>query len=145
VNGPGTVILIVRFVFARRNFNVLDFHGTHAPDGSDDPRHGRRPARSPESHAVILDVHALERGREAVGIALAANLAVGDDVEPRLFLRANRHQRRIALRLFEIRLRDAPDVLRADARHAAAELRAIDQPFGLRETADEGGGKQHAR
>ena len=44
---------------------------------------------------------AVQRGRESVGVALPADLAVGDDVQPGVFLRPDRQQRRVVLRLLE--------------------------------------------
>ena len=55
-----------------------------------------------ERGAGIVDVDTFERGREAVGIAFAPHLAVGDDVEPGLLLRADRQQGRVVLRGFEM-------------------------------------------
>src|SRR5207244_13601313 len=92
----------------------------------------------------FVDVDALERSGEAVRVALAADLAVGGDVDAGLLLRADREQRGVVLRLREMRLGDAPQLLRAHARReAAGELLAVDQPFGLRVTADQRGRKKH--
>ncbi len=103
------------------------------------------PERS-SADAGVVEVDALERGREAVRVALAPDLAVADDVEAGVFLRADRDQRRVVLRLGEVLGRDAPELLRAHARReAAGELGAVDQPLGLREAADDGGGKQHGQ
>ena len=58
-------------------------------------------AAAVERRAGIVDVDALERGGEAVRVALAAHLAVGDDVEPGALLVADGEQRRVVLRLLE--------------------------------------------
>ena len=58
-----------------------------APDAPDDARHRIGVARAVERGARVVDVDALERGGEAVGVALAPDLAVGDDVEAGLLLR----------------------------------------------------------
>ena len=96
-----------------------------------------------ERGAGIVDVDAVERGGEAVGIALAAHLAVGDDVEADLLLVADRQQRGVVLRLLQPFGRDPPQLLRAHARRKApGELLAVDQPFRLRIGPDQRGGKQ---
>ena len=121
---------------------IVDLDRMLAADLADDARHGIRMARAVERAAGIVDVDAFERGGEAIGVALAAGLAVGDDVEPGLLLGADREQRRVVLRLGEIGLGDAPQLLRAHARReAAGELLAVDQPIRLGITADESGGK----
>ena len=97
-----------------------------------------------ERDAGIVDVDPFERGGEAVRIAFAPDLAVGDDVEPRLFLQLDRQHRRVVLRLGETGLRDAPQLLRPHARRkAAGELRPVDQPFGLGVGADERRWQKH--
>ena len=83
-----------------------------------------------------------ERGGEAVGVALAPHLAVGDDVEPGALLVADGEQRGVVLRLVEPLRVDAPQLARAHARReAGGELLAVDQPVGLGVGADEAGGE----
>ena len=97
-----------------------------------------------ERRSRVIDVDALERGGEAIGVTLAADLAVGNDVQARVFLRADGEHRRIVLRLGEVGLRHAPQFLGAHARRKApGELLSIDQPFRLRVTADQGGREKH--
>src|SRR5262245_30862477 len=97
-----------------------------------------------ERCAGVVDVNAIERRREAVGVALASDLAVGDDVEPGLLLRPDREQGRVVLRLLDPRLGNSPKFLRAYARRkSTGEFPAIDQPFGLRVTTDQRSGEQH--
>ncbi len=87
-----------------------------------------------------LGIDAGERVREAVGVALAAHLAVGDDVDARAFHIADRQKRRVVLRLLEPELGHAPDLLRADARRkASAQQVAVDEPIGLRMAPDHRG------
>ena len=100
-------------------------------------------AAAVERGAGIVDVDAVERGGEAVRIALAAHLAVGDDVEPGALLLADGENGGVVLRLLEPFRRDAPQLLRPHARReAAGELLAVDQPVGLRVGADERGRKE---
>src|SRR5258706_902270 len=114
-----------------------------APDFPGDARQRDRMPRAVETLARVVDVDTLQRGGEAVGIALAADFAVGDDIDARLLLRADRQQRGVILRLREPGVRDAPQLLRAQARREAlAELVAVDQPVGLRGTADQRGRKK---
>src|SRR5262249_23222928 len=83
------------------------------------------------------------RRGEAVGVALAPDLTVGDDVEPGLLLGANRQQRGVVLRLGEPRLGDAPQPARPHARREApGEPVTGDEPLWLRVAADKRGGKQ---
>jgi hypothetical protein len=93
--------------------------------------------------AGVVDVDPVERGCEVVRVALPADLAVGDDVEARPFLRADRHDRRVVLGLGEELRSRAPQLLRAHPRReAAGQSGPVDQPFGLGEAADQGRGKQ---
>jgi hypothetical protein len=84
-------------------------------------------------------------GKDAsiVRVALAPDLAVGDDVEAGILLGSNRDQGRIILRLREKRLGNSPQLFRADARRKApGEFRAIDEPIWLRLAAYKRGRKQ---
>ena len=92
----------------------------------------------------ILQIDAFERGRETVGVALAPDLAVGDDVDAGRFLRADREQRRIVLRFFQKIFFDTPELAGPHARrNVLGEALAVDEPVGLRVAADERGGKKH--
>ena len=64
-----------------------------------------------QRRARVIVVDAIERRGEAVEIALTADLAVGDDVEPGFFLAANGDQGGVTLGFLEQRLRDAPKLL----------------------------------
>ena len=91
-----------------------------------------------ERRAGIVDVDAFERGGEAVGVAFAPHLAVGDDVESGALLVVDREQRRVVLRLREVLRRHGPQFLGAHARRkTAGELFAVDQPFRLGVGADQ--------
>src|SRR6185436_13061775 len=99
-------------------------------------------ARAVERGAGIVDIDAFERGGEAVGVALAPDLAVGDDVDARFLLGADREPGCILLRFFQKRFVDTPKLSRAHARRkAAGELLAVDQPFRLGVAAYECGRK----
>src|SRR2546422_3750339 len=65
-------------------------------------------ARAVERSAGMVDIDAFERGGEAVGIAFAPDLAVGDDVEAGPLLRPDGEQRGVVLRLGEIGLGNPP-------------------------------------
>ena len=134
VKGPGTVILTGRSVLARRNSRSRNSTGCLRRIGPDDARHRLELAgRARRRPAGIVVVDALERRREAIGIALPAHLAVGDDVDAGLLLVADGEERRVVLRRFEKRLGHAPDLARADARrNERRELRAVNEPLGLR-------------
>ena len=85
----------------------------------------------------IVDVDAVERGGEAVGIAFAPLLAVGDDVEPGALLVADGEDGGVVLRRFELVRRDEPEIVGAHARHLFRQLGAVDQPVRLRIGTDE--------
>ena len=65
-------------------------------------------AAAAEHRAGVLEIDALQRGGEAVRVALAANLAVGDDVQAGAFLIANGEQGGVVLSLFQPFRSDAP-------------------------------------
>src|SRR5262249_48561515 len=122
----------------------LDLHRALALDPTDNSRHRVWVAGAVERCAGVVDVNTVERSREAVRVALASDLAVGDDVEPGLLLRPDREQGRVVLRLLEPRLGNSPKFLRAHARRkSTGKFPAIDQPFRLWVTADQRGGEQH--
>src|SRR5687768_17510053 len=120
VNGPGTVIFTMRAVWRLRN--------SRSPTST-----GWRLRMRPTMRGTgIVDIHAFERGGEPVRIAFAPDLPVGNDVQARLLLRPDRQEGGVVLRLRQVRLRDAPQLLRAHpGRKAPGELLAVDQPFGL--------------
>src|SRR5439155_2164981 len=96
-----------------------------------------RAAAAAPDLAGMLAIDAVERQGETVGIALAADLAVADDVDAGPLHIADGEDRRIVLRLFEQGIGDPPDVARTDPRHAVMRERAaVDQPIGLRIAAD---------
>jgi hypothetical protein len=111
-----------------------------------DARHRVRMAGAIERAAGIVDVDALERGGEAVRVALAPHLAVGNDVEAGALLVADGDERGVVLRLLEPLRRHPPQLARAHPRwKPSGELLAVDQPFRLRVGADQRGGKQRKR
>ena len=88
----------------------------------------------------VVEVEPLERVREVVRVALAPDLAVGDDVDAGLLHVPHREHGRVVLRLIEPRLVDAPQLARGHARRQPPrELLAIDQPVGLWVAADDRG------
>ena len=94
-----------------------------------------------EGGARVVHVHALERGGEAVRVALAAHLAVGDDVQPCPFLVGDRQTCGVVLSLLEIARVDPPQLRRAHTRRKAlAQPLPVDQPVRLRVRTDEAGG-----
>ena len=82
-----------------------------------------------QRRARMIVVDAIERRSEAVEIALTADLAVGNDVEPGFFLAAYGDQGGVTLGFLEQRLRDPPKLPRAHARYAVSlERGTVDQP-----------------
>jgi hypothetical protein len=89
------------------------------PDPAGDARHRVRVAGAVEGGAGIVEIDAFQRRGEAVGIALAAHLAIGDDVEAGALLVADGEDGGVVLRLLEIFRRDPPQLQRAHARRKA--------------------------
>src|SRR2546423_12279053 len=123
---------------AQQELGVAQFDRPASRDLAPRARPWRRAAAAAPDLAGMLGVDAVERKRESVGVALAADLAIRDDVDPGPLHVADREDRRVVLRLFEPGLGDAPDVARGDARHTVMfERRAVDQPIRLRIAADD--------
>jgi hypothetical protein len=73
-----------------------------------------------------------------VGVALPAHLPVGQDVQAGLLLRPDGEQGRIVLRLGQVLRVDPPQLAGPDpGREPVPEAFPVDQPAGLRVTADE--------
>ena len=103
-----------------------------AADRTDDARDRIGMARAVEGRARVVDVDAVERGRESVRVALAAHLAVGDDVEAGALLIPDGQQRRVVLRLLQELGRNSPQLVRPSSRwEPAGEPDAVDQPVWL--------------
>jgi hypothetical protein len=84
-------------------------------------------AGSIERSAWIVDIDPLERGGEAVRVAFAALLSVGDDIEAGLFLVADSKKGRIVLCLLQEFRRDAPQLPRPNTRRKTpSKLLTID-------------------
>ena len=116
------------------------FDGTGPPNRAHHAGHGVRMSRPVERRSGVVEIEPLERVREVVRVALAPDLAVGDDVDAGLLHVSHGEHGRVVLRLLEPRLVDAPQLARGHARRQPPrELRAVDQPVGLRIAADDGG------
>src|SRR5204862_1316138 len=111
-----------------------------ALDRAGDARHHGARAAAVDGAAGIHDVDALERGGEAVRVALTPHFAIRDDVDAGLLHVADREPRGVVLRFLQVFLADAPDLGRAHARHFGAEFCAVDEPVGLRIAANHGSG-----
>jgi hypothetical protein len=85
-----------------------------------------------ERGAGIVDIDAFERGGEAIRIALAPPLPVGDDIETGALLVEDGDPGRVVLRLVEQFGRDPPQLPCAYPwREAAGEFFPINQPRRL--------------
>src|SRR5439155_26766464 len=101
-------------------------------DRSDHARNRVGVTGAVERGAWTVQVHAFQGGGETVRVALAPDLAIGDDVDPGALHVADRYHRGIVLRLLQPLRRHAPDLLRAHARRQpAAKHLPVDQPVGL--------------
>jgi hypothetical protein len=143
VNGPGTVNLMARVGIGPQELHVVDADRVTAADPAGDPRHEHRLAAAIERLSRIVEVDAVQGGGEVVGVALAADLAVRDDVEPGALLVLNGDPRGVVLGFAQVRIVDAPQLLRPRTRRKApGQLGAVDEPVGLGIAADDGAGKQ---
>ena len=121
---------------APQELEVADLHRLAAADLPGDPRDLVGLARAAEDLGGVVEVHAVERGREAVGVALPADLAVGDDVDAGALHVADGEEGRVVLRGLEEVGGDTPEVGCADARgEAVAQHVAVEEPVRLGEAA----------
>jgi hypothetical protein len=123
-----------------QELHVAYADGSRPHDRTGDAGDRVRVTAAVECSTRVVDVDAFERGGEVVRVRLAPHLAVGDDVEPRLLLRADRQHRGVVLRLIEVLRIDPPQLLRPDPRwEPPGQLGPVDQPVRLGVTADERG------
>ena len=80
-----------------QEFYVVYLDRMPAPDFAGNARHRIGMAGAVKRGAGVVDVDTFERGGEAIGIAFASYLTVGDDVESGALLIADRKQGRIIL------------------------------------------------
>ena len=112
--------------------HVTDLDRLAAADRPVHDRHGNLRARAADDLADAIACDTVERVRELVRVALAADFAVRDDVDAGALLLADRDDRRVVLRLLEPLGWDPPDLARTHARrHHFREHGAVDEPIGL--------------
>jgi len=99
VKGPGTVILTAFFVWARKKLQILDLYRVLPANLSDDARHRIGVSRAVERVPGLSMSTPSSAGGETVGVALAPDLAIGDDIQARVLLGADGEQRRVFLTL----------------------------------------------
>src|SRR5262249_37030235 len=120
----------------------VNLDGMLALDPAGDPRDRDHFAEPVRRLTWLVEVDAVERGREMVGVALARLLAVGHDVETGALLVAHRQDGRIVLRGLAMLPVDKPQVFGAQPHYRFDELVAVDQPVRLRVGSDQAGRKQ---
>ena len=104
-----------------------------AADFAHHARHLHFVAAPADNGPRIIEIHAIQRRRETVGVALAPHFTIGDDVQPHLLLRADGLSRGVALGFAEPGFLDEPQFRGARAGgKASGELAAVDEPFRLR-------------
>ena len=124
-------------------FDVLDLDRPVANDTTGDAGYRIHMSRPVHRFARVVDIDSAKRCRNPVRIAFATNFAIGDDVDARPFHVADREQGCIVLGVFEQVRVDAPHFECAHPRWKASfEVGAINQPFRLNVTSDDGGGQQ---
>ena len=147
---PGVVVVVVLCLLRHRErawhgdldvpvgdrpqeLDVPDIDRARAADRPRDARDGVRVSGPVESDSRLVEIDAVERGREPVRIALPAHLAVRHHVDSGSLHVGHSQPRRVVLGLFEMVCRDAPQLECSHARRQATpEPFAIDQPVRLR-------------
>src|SRR6185436_17552757 len=123
---------------------IADLDRVPSANRTDHARRGIRVPAAIDGDPGPIEIDAVERGGEAVRVALASLLAVREDVEARALLVADREQGRVVLRLLQQLGRNPPELLRADPRRKPArQPGAVDQPLGLRVGTHQGRGQEH--
>src|SRR5438094_58232 len=89
-------------------FHIAYFDRMLPANLSDNARHRIRMTATIERCPRVIDVDALERRGKPIGVTLAPDLAIGDDVESRTLLIADGEDRRIVLRFLEKLRSNAP-------------------------------------
>ena len=100
-----------------QEFHVVQFDRAAALDLADHARHRRLRPVSRGDNGGIIGIDAVKRGRKAVGIAFAADFAVGDDVDAGAFHVADRDDGGVVLRFLQMLRRQPPHRMHARARH----------------------------
>ena len=138
------MILTVRPVRGPQELHVAHLDRVAAADRAGHPGHRVRLAAAVQRGTGVVDVHAVEGGREPVRVAFPADLAVGDDVQAGPLLGPDGQFGRVALGLLQVVRGHPPQLAGPDpGREPAAQPRPVDQPVRLRVTADQGGGEEH--
>ncbi len=107
------------------------------PDASDNPGHRVWMTGPIERRSGIVRVDAFQNRHEAIRVALAPHLAVRNHVESGPLHVVDSQDRRIVLRLFEVRLFHSPYLASSDSRRKPrTEHLAVDKPVGLWIAAD---------
>src|SRR6201988_4434340 len=114
----------------RRGASDLADHAGHCRLGVAGARH---------DDGGIVGIDAVKRGGEAVGVAFAADFAVGDDIDAGALHVTDRDDGRVILRLLQMFDRQPPHLMHGGARHRFRQHGAVDQPVRLRIAADDGG------
>ena len=127
---------------AAKEFHVAEFDRAAAPDLAHHARHRCLRSIARGDGGGIVGVDAVERGGKTVGIAFAADFAVGHDVDAGPFHVADRDDGGVVLRFLQMFGRQPPHRMHARARHDLRQHRAIDQPFRLRVASDHRGRQQ---
>ena len=107
------------------------------------PRDGRNDARAirfvavvPDPDALlVLEIHPVDVFQDAVHEVLPEHLAIGDDVQPGIFLQLEHHQRGVPLSAHQLIARQPP---------GRPQRRRLGEPARLGKTAHDGGRKHGA-
>ena len=99
-----------------------------------------------EANTRVINVYAVQCRGNSIGVTLTPDFSICDDIQTRILLGSDGQKGRILHGFFKIRLFNSPKFFGSySGRKTARQLRSIDQPIGLRITANNGGGKQHKK
>ena len=125
-----------------KELHIVQFDRSAALHRADHARYRRLRSVSRSDDGRVIGIDAFKRGSKTVGIAFAADFAVGDDIDAGTLHVAYRDDGGVILSFLQMLRRQPPHRMHAGAWHGFRQHRAIDQPFRLRITSDHGGRQQ---
>ena len=125
--------------------HVAHLDRSRPPQFSDDAGHDLHPSGRARRHlGRIVAIHPFKRGRKSIGVAFPPNFTVGDDIDSRALLIADRENCCVVLRLVEQGSFHSPKVARTGSRwDDVGQAPSVDQPVRLRIAPDQGRWQQH--
>ena len=114
-----------------QQLHVPDLDRCAPADRADDPGHRCGLPVPADGFSRYSEIDTLQCGGKPVRVALAPDLAVGNDVYAGEFHVTDRNLGCVVLRGFEMCVRNTPDLMGTQPRDSSTETFAVDQPFRL--------------